>query len=115
MTTNLLWDARYGHPELVIAVVAVVVVNVAMVEVAMRTLGSTLLRAAAPVRVIVAAVLVSCACLWLVANAPVEGPVLVLVSHNHGITTADLLVIPPIAAAWALLRPRRVTPPRAVT
>jgi hypothetical protein len=115
MTTNLLWNARYGHPELVIAAVAITVVNVAMVEVAMRTLGSTLLRAIAPVRVAVATVLVSCACLWLLANAPVEGPVLVLISRNHGVTVADLLVIPPIVAAWALLRPRRIGPPRAIT
>lgn len=38
-----------------------------------------------------AAVLASLSLIWLVVNRPIEGPVLVTVAINHGITLADLL------------------------
>jgi hypothetical protein len=31
--------------------------------------------------------------IWILVNQPVEGPVLVVLSANHGITVADLLSI----------------------
>jgi hypothetical protein len=31
---------------------------------------------------------------WLVVNKPVEGPVLVRITEDHGLTMADVLVVP---------------------
>lgn len=56
---------------------------------------------------------------WWLVNGPVEGAVLLEVSPRHGLTVADLLVPPLVAAAALALvlarrRPRgRARPPRA--
>lgn len=48
---------------------------------------------------------------WWLVNGPVEGAVLLEVSPRHGLTVADLLVPPLVAAAaWALVRSRRRPP-----
>lgn len=60
------------------------------------------------VRVIVASGLVVAAVVWVLVNGPVEGPILVVLSRTHGITTADLLsVLAVLAAAAVLLSGRR--------
>jgi hypothetical protein len=41
-----------------------------------------------------AAALIALAGVWLLANGPVEGPVLWAMDAQHGLTTADLLAIP---------------------
>ncbi|MFN8078470.1 MAG: hypothetical protein U0Q19_02800 [Kineosporiaceae bacterium] len=53
-----------------------------------------------------AAALVPLAGAWLMANQLVEGPVLVVLSWRHGVTTADLLsLLALIVAAWRLWPP----------
>jgi hypothetical protein len=50
-----------------------------------------------------ALVLVPVSLVWLLINAPVEGPTLLVVSWSHGITAADLLSVGGLAlAAWRL-------------
>jgi hypothetical protein len=44
--------------------------------------------------------------LWLRANGPIEGTVLVVFSSTHGLTFADLAVLAAVPAAWAYLRSR---------
>jgi len=47
--------------------------------------------------------LVVLAAAWLLVNSPVEGPVLWSPSEQHGLTVADLLGLPPLLLAVALL------------
>ncbi|MDY7105899.1 MAG: hypothetical protein S0880_32335 [Actinomycetota bacterium] len=101
---DLLWSLRHGHPELVLCAVAVTLAAIGAVEAVLRSGGSGLRHTGPGTRTIAAALLVGCACLWLVANAPIEGPVLLPLSHNHGITVADLLALPLLGAAWTLVR-----------
>lgn len=52
--------------------------------------------------------------LWLLANNPVEGAVLLVVTADHGLTVADLLLpvaACPVLAAW--VRQRRARDARA--
>jgi hypothetical protein len=37
--------------------------------------------------------------LWLLVNKPLEGPVLVVISRDHGITLSDLLAVAGVAFA----------------
>lgn len=54
-----------------------------------------------------ATALISLAVVWVLANGPVEGAVLWTFDRQHGLTTADLLVIPMIAlGSRCLLRSR---------
>lgn len=41
--------------------------------------------------------------LWLAANTPYEGPVLVVLSREHGLTLGDLVALPPLALAGLLV------------
>ena len=50
-----------------------------------------------------AALLVVVAVLWLFVNGPVEGPVLVVLDAQHGVTTADLVSVFAVLLAGALL------------
>jgi hypothetical protein len=51
--------------------------------------------------------LVAVSVLWLVCNKPVEGPIMVTVSENHGVTGADLAgiggVVLGLHQAWPLV------------
>jgi hypothetical protein len=49
------------------------------------------------------AVLILLCGVWLLVNKPLEGPVLVVVSHGHGITLSDLLTPAGMAFAAVLL------------
>ena len=64
------------------------------------------------VRRVVAALLVVLAVVWLFVNRPVEGPTLLVLSRNHGITAADLLSVLLVLVAVALVVPRRARRPR---
>jgi hypothetical protein len=54
-------------------------------------------------RVVTAAVLVLAAVVWVLVNGPVEGPVLVVVSPDHGLTVADLFSVAAVLVAVLLL------------
>ena len=41
---------------------------------------------------------------WLVANKPVEGPVLFTISRDHGLTLADLAPLPCVLAVLLVRR-----------
>ncbi|MEO7262036.1 MAG: hypothetical protein ABI047_12395 [Jatrophihabitantaceae bacterium] len=58
------------------------------------------------------AVLIVLCGLWLLVNKPLEGPVLVVISHGHGITLSDLLAPAGVAFAAVLLyrRGNRTSP-----
>lgn len=58
-------------------------------------------------RRVVAALLVLAAVVWLFVNRPVEGPTLLVLSRNHGVTAADLLSVLLVLVAVALVVPRR--------
>lgn len=50
------------------------------------------------------------AVLWLRADKPVEGPVLLAMAHSHGVTVADLLTVLPVAViGWLLRQSARVS------
>lgn len=55
-------------------------------------------------RLLAAVVLVVGAAVWLRVNKPVEGPTLLELTQNHGITAADLLsvvmVLVALVVAW---------------
>lgn len=51
--------------------------------------------------------LVGLSLLWLVVNGPMEGPVLIPFSRNHGLTGADLAGVVGLAIAARRLRVRR--------
>ena len=40
---------------------------------------------------------------WLLLNDPLEGAVVLVVTHDHGLTVGDLLGIPPLLLGGALL------------
>jgi Co/Zn/Cd efflux system component len=44
--------------------------------------------------------LVGVALLWLRADKPIEGPILLVVEPTHGLTLADLLAAVPLLLAW---------------
>jgi hypothetical protein len=44
--------------------------------------------------------LVGVALLWLRANKPIEGPVLLVLEPAHGLTLADLLAAVPLMLGW---------------
>ena len=55
-----------------------------------------------------AAVLVVLAVVWGLVNGPFEGPVLLVLSPGHGITTSDLLSVAAVlVAGWLVVFPRR--------
>lgn len=61
-----------------------------------------------PRRLLLAAILLLAAVVWLPINSPVEGPVLLRISYNHGVHIADLLSVAlAFAAALSLLTARR--------
>jgi len=45
----------------------------------------------------------ACSILWLVVNKPMEGEVLVVVTEDHGLTTADLAGLAGVVLAVLLL------------
>lgn len=59
----------------------------------------------------VAVILLSAA--WLLVDKPLEGPVLAVISHGHGITLSDLLAPAGVAFAAVLLYRRGRARPRA--
>ena len=65
-------------------------------------------------RLLIAALLVVAAVIWVRINHPVEGRTLLVLADNHGITTADLLSVIALAMAvviaWPSRRPPRPTP-----
>ena len=72
----------------------------AAVLVLLALAGTVLLcRRDSPVGPVVLIVL--CA-VWLLVNKPLEGPVLLVLSHGHGITVSDLLA--PAGVAFAAVR-----------
>lgn len=40
---------------------------------------------------------------WLVVNGPLEGRTLFVITHSHGVTAGDLVVVPVLALAAVLL------------
>jgi hypothetical protein len=44
--------------------------------------------------------LLGVALLWLRADKPIEGPILLVVEPTHGLTLADLLAAVPLLLAW---------------
>ena len=71
-------------------------------------------------RLLLAALLVVAAVIWVRINKPVEGDVLLELTSRHGVTTADLLSLVALAMAvviawpsWRRLAPPRATPPAA--
>jgi len=58
-------------------------------------------------RRVLAGVLVVFAVVWVLVNAPVEGPTLLVLTRTHGITAADLLSVAAVLVAIGLLLPRR--------
>ena len=54
-------------------------------------------------RTVVAVVLVVAAGIWFLVNGPVEGPTLVVVTPEHGLTVADLFSLVALAIAAVLL------------
>jgi hypothetical protein len=57
------------------------------------------------VRVVAAAALVLVGIIWLRINKSFEGPTLVILSTNHGITAADLIsALLFLVAAWIVLK-----------
>jgi Co/Zn/Cd efflux system component len=44
--------------------------------------------------------LVGVALLWLRADKPIEGPILLVLEPTHGLTLADLLAAVPLLLAW---------------
>jgi len=65
-------------------------------------------------RLLLAALLVVAAMIWVRINKPVEGRTLLELTQNHGVTTADLLSVVALAMAVVLAWPswRRADPPR---
>jgi hypothetical protein len=65
-------------------------------------------------RVLVAALLVVAAVIWVRINKPVEGDVLLELTSRHGVTVADLLSLVMLAMAvviaWPSRRPSRPAP-----
>ncbi len=65
--------------------------------------ASTTGRADARVRAVASGQLIGVAVLWLSVNTPIEGPVLVRFTVDHGLTTADVVgVVPAAVALWCL-------------
>ena len=50
------------------------------------------------------AVLAAAVVAWLIANKPVEGPVLLTISLDHGLTLADLAALPCVLAVLLVRR-----------
>jgi hypothetical protein len=68
-----------------------------------------------PRRLLLAALLVVAAMIWVRINKPVEGDVLLELTSRHGVTTADLLSLVALAMAVVIAWPSRrpPAPPRA--
>lgn len=58
-------------------------------------------------RALLAVILVAAGLVWLRVDEPIEGRVLLELTPNHGITSADLLSVAAFAAAVILLWPGR--------
>ncbi|WP_328305262.1 hypothetical protein [Actinomycetospora sp. NBC_00405] len=58
-------------------------------------------------RLMLAALLVVAAAIWVLINKPVEGEVLLELSRRHGVTTADLLSVVMLAMAVVIAWPSR--------
>jgi hypothetical protein len=67
-------------------------------------------------RLLLAALLVVAAVIWVRINKPVEGRTLLELTSNHGVTTADLLSLVALAMALVIVWPSRrpPAPPRAM-
>ena len=80
---------------LVVAVLLVVAVGSALMSLVAGTLGGgALLRQIGQ--------LLAASLAWLLVNQPVEGRVLLVVAPGHGLTQADLLVLPAVLLAGLL-------------
>ncbi len=80
---------------LVVAVSLVIAVGSALVALAADTgTRGTMLRHVLQ--------LVALSAAWLLVNSPVEGRVLLVLAQRHGVTQADLLVLPPLLLAGLL-------------
>ncbi|WP_433783308.1 hypothetical protein ACQPX6_25050 [Actinomycetospora sp. CA-101289] len=66
-------------------------------------------------RLLLAALLVVAAVIWVRINKPVEGRVLLELTSRHGVTTADMLALVALAMAVVIAWPSRrpPAPPRA--
>jgi hypothetical protein len=66
-------------------------------------------------RLLLAVLLVAAAVIWAKINKPIEGETLLVLSRNHGITTADMLSVVLLAmavvVAWPSRRPARPSRP----
>jgi hypothetical protein len=56
-----------------------------------------------PVRRAVAVLLLPVAAAWVLFNGPIEGPILLTISTNHGLTVSDLLAVMGVVVAAAIL------------
>ena len=54
-------------------------------------------------RVVTAGLLVVCAVIWVLVNGPIEGPTLLVLSPDHGVTLSDLASVAAVVVAAALL------------
>ncbi len=61
------------------------------------------LRIRGPARRATAVLLVPVSFAWVLFNGPLEGPVLLDLSRNHGVTVADLLAVMGVLVAGAVL------------
>ena len=75
-------------------VVVACLVGVTVVVCALRLLAS---RRMEDVPLVLAALVA-----WLAVNKPLEGPVLLGISEDHGVTLADVLVVPPAVLCLAV-------------
>lgn len=56
--------------------------------------------------VAVVAIALAAAAAWVLVSHPLEGPVLLTLSRDHGVHATDVLIVVPLAGAWRSLRPR---------
>jgi hypothetical protein len=75
-----------------------VVLLVVVVGLLLLALGSR-----GPLRRAAAALLLPASAAWVLFNGPIEGPILLTLSRNHGVTVSDLLAVVGVVVAGAVL------------
>ena len=75
-----------------------VVLLVVLVALTLATLG-----ARGRPRRIAAVLLLPAAVAWVLFNGPIEGPILMTFSENHGLTVSDLLAVVAVVVALTVL------------
>ncbi|MCU1677218.1 MAG: hypothetical protein JWM93_1976 [Frankiales bacterium] len=101
---------RYVPPHATFEMKVCLAVLVLAVFAGVGLLAST--RRAQAARAATAAAIVVASATWLRISRPIEGTVIKTIAENHGVTVADLIVIPCLAVAagllWVVRRDRAV-------